>query len=232
MTDINESRQYELFRLLANKIIKLKHKLPKVESVYFEIIKRKNLFLMDVKKEHVYFAILCVLALIFDFFLSKVTMRPLARISRLRPEIIALIFNFMDAIVAILASGVLVRDFKDLIAIRTQKRIWLSILWAFCSIKIVLFLFTAISQGIKPISTILIIFLVLLVYSILHFGGSGLYYLFNTIKFGFLETWHDNPEKIKHELKKKNQKFSQEVQKHGFDEDKVRKYFGIEKETT
>jgi hypothetical protein len=224
----DDFKQYELVRPLAKKIISLNDRMVTITEKYENMIFRKNEFFDDVKKEHIYFAILCILALIFDFFISKITMKPLAKIAHLRPEAVALIFNFMDAVVAVLASGILVKNIHDHISLKMQKRVWLTILWALFAVKITLFTITAKNQGTNWKATLLIVFLTIIVYSILHFAGSGLHYLFNIVKYWLLIMWNDDPKEVQIELKNYIQKFKQEVNKYNFDLKSINSFFGLE----
>ncbi len=225
----DDVKQYALLKPIAKEIIKLSRDLPLIESAYHMINEKKVQFFKDVKKEQIYFAIVCILALLFDFLLSMKTMRPLRKYLLVPTPIIALIFNVMDAVFAILASGILIKDFKDLISIRRNKVIWLSLLWALCIVKITLFFQSSwFHPQSNHIGIVLIIIFTLLVYSVLHFAGSGLYYLSNVVKFWFLEIWNDNPTTIKNKIQNLEHDLKQKVQHLNFNFEQVKNYFNLE----
>ena len=223
MPPVNNVIQFGILKPLVEKIIKVKNQIPILQETFNEIERKKLEFMSDINKEHIYFAFLCILALIFDFILSRITMKPLVKSTNMEPEVFALIFNLMDAFIAILASGILA---NDLLGKFKHKKIWIPVLWVLCLIKITLFVGFAFSS-MKLIGILFIVLLVLLVYAILHFAGGGLYFLFGKIKFAFLEIWHDSPIQKKQELQKLERQLSMTCQSNNFDIIDVKTYFGI-----
>lgn len=219
----NDTTQFALLKPLVVKYKSLENKIPKIEDDFKIIQKKKFIFLEDIKKEHIYYAMLCVLALIFDFILSRITMKPLTKGTQITPELFALIFNLMDAIIAVLASGILA---YDLVGRQKQRKIWLPILWALCAIKIVLFIgFAYKSTAIMGI--VFIVALVILVYSILHYAGSGLYFLFGKIKYFVLEQWYDNPTTKNQELIAIKHEIDRECSNNNFDRNTFYQHYNL-----
>jgi hypothetical protein len=199
----NDSEIIQFLKPFADKIIKLQQKLPKLTKIRKEILDRQESFLQNVKKDsqmYILFGFLCILAIVFDYFVSVNTMKPIAHLIHIPVVLLALLFSFIDLGVASLASGIRAKKFLE---IEKMKKIWRPILWLLFLIKISLFIIFAINN--TPIKGILImIALALIVYFILDFAGKGIYFIAGKIKYWFLlEIWNEKPEDIENKIKNK-----------------------------
>ena len=196
----NDSEILQYLKPFADKIIKLQQKIPKLKKIREDILERQESFSKHVSKDvqtYIIFGMLCVLAIIFDHFVSTNTMSPIAKSIHIPVAILALLFSLIDLGVASLASGIRTKRFLE---IEKMKRIWRPILWFLFVIKISLFVIFAYQS--TPIKGILIMSaLAFLVYLILDFAGKGIYYLTGKIKYWFLlEIWNEKPEDIENKI--------------------------------
>lgn len=216
--------QYKILEPISQKINFLNNRLPKIKKKWEEIINRQREFENEIGNADIYLALLCLLALLFDFIVSRITMVPLTKSTNISPEIMALIFNLMDGIIAILASGILA---KDALGKFKAKKIWPKVLWLLCAVKIALYIGFAYSK-VTIIGMLFIMFLVVIVYIILHFAGGGLFYLIGKIKFAILKNWHEDPDIVDNKLNDKCRELRQEVMHNDFDLVEVMDYFNFE----
>ncbi len=130
------------------------------------------------------FGVIAFVAILFDYILSTMTMRGLPL--PLPVVIRALIFSIIDCGVAIIASGVFVKDPIKRVLMMQRFRI---VLWFLCIVKIALFLFVQFKVANKPSipATVFMGALVFLVYLILDFAGSGLGLIFGKAYHGIVK---------------------------------------------
>jgi hypothetical protein len=214
----------------AKRIKKLFHDIPihTEKREKFEIKKSNFLSIFSIdERKYLLYGFLCILALFFDFWVSKITMKPLAKIPSIKPEVLTLIFNLMDAIIAILASGLLT---TGALALAKAKSRWRIILWSLCLIKIVLFIATTtikLNGKISRLPMLLMVALVILVYTILDFAGGGLYYIVGIIKFWIKEAFIEEPAKLKNKLKAAWIEFDKKCTDYNIDSNNAINYHGI-----
>jgi hypothetical protein len=185
-----------------------------------------SIFVVDERK-YLLYGLLCILALFFDFWVSKVTMKPLSKIPNIKPEVLALIFNFIDALIAILASGLLA---TGALAIVKAKSRWRIMLWSLCTIKIILFIATTtikLNGKISWLPMLLMVALVILVYTILDFAGGGLYYVLGSIKFWIKEAFIKKHSELKKELNEAWINFENKCYEYGIVLNNAINYHGI-----
>jgi len=152
--------------------------------------------------KYIIFGLFSILALFFDFWISRETMKPIAQIMKQKPEVVALLFNLLDLGMAIFASGILAKD-----AIRFDRHTKQGgiLLWVLCFIKIVLFVVYGkilLSGHISLVGMLVVIALAILVYVILHFSGSGLLFFITKTKYWLMKNWAENPDAIKNNNRK------------------------------
>ncbi|MGB9771123.1 MAG: hypothetical protein ACPLX7_03995 [Candidatus Kapaibacteriota bacterium] len=162
--------------------------------------------------------ILCLLVLIFDFWVSHRSLEYLSDIIRVPKEFLALLFSILDGFLAIYASGGLAGF--DSSKKEFHKKSGVPILILLGLVKIALFVILVInkyteidpntSQEVFTLSTadtIKIIgpqvIFVTIVYSILGTNGFGLWYIFGLAYFGFYKLLLLNPDSLKFQLRKK-----------------------------
>jgi hypothetical protein len=145
--------------------------------------------------------ILCIVAVLFDFLVNNRTIFALANTLGLDPEVLALPITILDCFVAIQASGVFEKGAP--IVKERSIRTWRVILWTMSLVKIVLFVAYGDEDGnglsalaaegldiIQMLSVFLpMILFIIVVYSILHLAGAGLWYVIGNVwfvlRFGF-----------------------------------------------
>lgn len=222
--DIN--KKYEL--LLKTREAREKYESKKEN--FFEIFsERKQLYLV--------MGIVCIMVLIFDYFVSHETLQYLAQIIRLQSSVLALIFSILDGALAILASGGLAGNNTRLKEL--QRKIFSIILILLATTKLVLFGFfvydsyLAIDSFGNKVLTLTswefirvllpqLIFIII-VYSVLTFAGIGLFYIVGIAWYAIYGTLLRNPlaieEKIrtlfnKHFRYTASERFEEELQFH------------------
>jgi hypothetical protein len=164
----------------------------KKKEEFFEI------FTEEKKGRYIVGGLLCILVLIFDYWVSHNTLEYLAEIIRIPREALALLFSLVDALLAIFASGGLAGANSRRKAI--HRKAGLPILILLGAVKILLFIFLVINRytEIDPITqqeiyilsffdTLKIIgpqvLFVAIVYSILGLMGFGLWYILGIILY-------------------------------------------------
>lgn len=189
---------------------------------------KESLLRFDVEHtKYLVFGLLSFLALVFDFWVSRETMKPLAQITKLKPEVVALLFNLLDALIAIYASGILA---KGIISIEKAKRVGGAFLWSLCGVKIILFVVYGkiiVSGHISIVGMVIIIALAILIYAILHFTGSGLLYILTRFKYWIIKTWADDPNTLKNNNRKAWVELDQKCNKFGVTLTDAERVFGI-----
>ncbi|MCX7909905.1 MAG: hypothetical protein N2560_10390 [Ignavibacteria bacterium] len=210
--------------------------LLRAEKAYHNFEKKKQdffeLFSEEKTSRYVVGGVLCLLVLIFDFWVSHRSMELLADVIRVPVAFLALLFSILDGFLAIYASGGLAglnQRRKEL-----HKKSGVPILILLGLVKIVLFVILVINKytEIDPNSGLEVfqlstfdaikiigsqVLFVIIVYSILSTNGFGLWYLFGVIWFGFYKALLENPEKITFELRKLFNNLL-ELTKDGFEE--------------
>jgi hypothetical protein len=199
-------KEYEFLKPLSDKIHKANSAIPQAEKDIAEAKASEEKFLSLFTPpygKYILFGVLCLAALLFDFFVNEQTLGWLGRMAKLPVEIFAAIFMIIDACIAVLAAGLLADDIID----KTKhKKIWRSVLWGLGVVKIILFLvYVTIKQdGFGDTNWYwpgLQIIFVALIYIILDNAGSGLYYILG--KFWHLvkqQIWYDNPEELRNDI--------------------------------
>ncbi len=222
----------KLLKPIADKIENTYHKFHAIPEKLknFNDVKSKALFPFDgAGSKYVIFGILSLLALVFDFWVSNKTMLPLARITKLRPEFVAILFNLIDAFIAIYASGLLA---NGIIQTKIHKRNGGILLWSLFALKMTLFfVFTRVisssSGSQSPIGTIVIVGIAVLVYTILHIMGGGLLYIFYNIYFSIKEKFIGNSNKVKIKNNKYWKKLERDSDECKIQFNDVLEYFGL-----
>lgn len=172
---------------IAEEYNELKQKHEQIKQKETEFDKFINQFPVRADQFTIW-GIITAAALIFDYIINSQTLSWLPSMVGQSHNFVylwALIFFIIDSLVSISASGLLTKDKYEY---EKQRKIWLFILWILCLIKIVLFVYFALSNPDKAISTnafylILMISFTILIYIILHYGGAGLYHLIRKISF-------------------------------------------------
>ncbi len=208
---------YRELREISDKILQKNEKLLKARKAREKYEKKKsefNEFFSEKKATYLIYGIACSIVLVFDFFVSHQTLQYLAKIIRVPPSSLALIFTLFDATMAILASGGLsTNTYKR----ELQRKIFRPILTSLGLLKLILFGFyvydsylivDAFGNRVFPLSTwefvrVLLpqIIFIFIVYSVLTFAGLGLFYIFGgliLIVAGFLL---DNPDEIEKKIR-------------------------------
>lgn len=233
-TPQNNVDEFSLVKSTADKIRKKQASLPEAERKLEEFNKNKQEFLKFFEPpftKYIPIGGIAILAVIFDFILSNQTLQPLTQAEHIQnfTRLIALMFNLIDVGLAILASGILAHD---LIGKVKAKKVWQPILWAFCAVKITLFvIFSTLKNSNGSISytgMAIIVVLVILVYLILDFGGAGLAYFIGQAKFAIQKNiFMEEPVKIQRDLQELCHNLTTECSKYKFSISDVREHFRI-----
>lgn len=185
--------------------------------------------------KYILYGILCLVALLFDFFVNKTTLIWLDRLTGLPVEVFAIIFLVIDGCVAVLAAGLLAKDYIEK---TKQRNMWRPVLWGLGIVKIVLFVvFVSLVQkgsgNIDWVMTGIQILFVALIYIILDNSGSGLYFLLGKLWHLFIQQiWIDTPEDLKRKKQLLFRKLDESIkklnsEKLSVDKDEVYKHFGL-----
>lgn len=201
-------------------IRKLYEKLILAEKHFENFTNKKQefleLFLHEKPGRYVVGGILCILVLIFDFWVSHRSLEYLSDIIRVPKEFLALLFSILDGFLAIYASGGFAgfdSHKKDI-----HRKSGVPVLFLLGIVKIILFVILVVnkyteidpntSQEIFTLSTsdtIKIIgpqvFFVIIVYSILATNGFGLWYILGLGYYGIYRFLLQNPETLRFKLR-------------------------------
>ncbi len=129
----------------------------------------------------------CLAVLIFDIFVSRITVAWLANMLNSPPIVLAIAYALLDAVAAALASG---KTKPDPVESRHIQKNWQKILWSLAAIKITLFVIYVLivhrDEQIPWVFQLLeILFqaaMVGVIYFVLHHAGAGVLYIAQ--KFG------------------------------------------------
>ncbi len=206
-------------RDLSNVIFKQYERLKKSRSDKRKYDEKKENFLgifYEKKQLYLVYGIACIIVLFFDYFVSHETLQYLARLIRIPPSALALIFSFLDGALAILASGGLAGS--NMHKKELQKKTFGTILVLLGIVKLILF-------GIFTYDSYLVIdsfgnkyftltwwefikvllpqtIFVIIVYSVLTFAGIGLFYIVGIAWFALYGILLENPVLIEKKIRK------------------------------
>lgn len=134
--------------------------------------------------------LLCIIVLLFDFWISENSMQYLSKLIRIKVQFIALVFTLVDGGIAILASGGLAGD--NNLSRRNMRKTWQPILIVLGIVKIILFVFLIYSKyedQLGMFQTIEVILpqvlFVIIIYFVLSKAGFGLWYILGKLYYGF-----------------------------------------------
>ncbi|ROL57819.1 hypothetical protein D9V84_03645 [Bacteroidetes/Chlorobi group bacterium Naka2016] len=202
-------------------IRKLNEDFERAQKSFEKFNKKKQdfleLFVHEKSGRYVVGGILCLLVLIFDYWVSHRSLEYLSDIIRVPKEFLALLFSVLDGFLAIFASGGFAGP--DSSKKEKHRKSGIPILILLGLVKIILFIILVVnkyteidpvtSQEIYTLSTIdsikiigpQVIF-VIIVYSILSTNGFGLWYILGLGYYGIYQLLLVNPESVKFKMRK------------------------------
>ncbi len=169
-----------------------------------------NVFASLFRRDHpgLYIAggIICISILVFDFWVSKQSLEYLAILIRVPKEFLAVLFSLVDGFLAILASGLFAGH--DRVKRQRQVVIGTTILLLLALTKLVLFVVLIFDYNPyielfdERFNSVVLpqVFFIALVFLILKFFGSGLWYLVGHFYFRLYRLLLDDIEKINEEI--------------------------------
>ncbi len=178
--------EYKQLSPIARKIDALSKLLPKIldaETAFND--KRKKFFTQDnFPGKPVMYIILGFMGfavLVFDIIIGVHTLSPLARYLGVPVLIFSVLFAVIDTLVAILASGILVSSPSGKFKF---KKIFRTVLKLLGVIKLGLFLGFMIGHSNIDIPSIVMNSLfIIVIYTLFHFAGAGLLYIFGLVVY-------------------------------------------------
>ena len=237
--------QYEYFEKDARRIDEFDAKIENAKIIFDGINKEEEEFTNSVQppekiKLLKWYGVLCSIALLLDFFVNTNTMEFMPRLFSnfdIPVTIFAIIFTFLDAMIASLQAGSFAKTPLEKAA---AKRIWRPILWSLAGVKLVLFvIFILIKEinisglGVDLVFTFLQVFLLIIVYLILDFAGEGIYYVTSKSKFIFLRNiWYVSPFKLIDNKINLLKKLKRNCKNMGIDPNDIINHFNISKKYT
>lgn len=188
------------------------------------------------------FGLLCIAAMVFDFYVNSRTMGVFARLLHTSTATLAVILTLVDGFLAIQASGLLERR-SDVLKDRSMKT-WVFVLWAVAFVKILIFVtfifkyttLTVDGAQTAMMDALIIIVLpqaifTLIIYSILHFAGAGLWYYYGNIWFSIRRLFEPNLRQLKAQYHEYVAQLKAHCSKVGVDPVEVERQYHIELET-
>jgi len=165
---------------------------------------------------YVMYGLLCVTVMVFDFIVNGRTMVWLARMLQTGPAFIATILTLVDGFLAIQASGIF--DVKNPILMERSKRKWQIILWSLAFVKMIAYVVfvvmrsqivnadtgQAVSTGYGKVAMMAIpqLIFIIVIYSLLHICGSGLWYFIGSGWYGIRSLQSGDPSSLRKVLHK------------------------------
>ncbi|MFP4527158.1 MAG: hypothetical protein ACLFQX_01295 [Candidatus Kapaibacterium sp.] len=232
----NVSKDYSILKEVVNKIKKTSNNMPKIREEWAKLQEKKKRFFLIFDEpfgKYYIFAMMCIAALFFDFIVNNTVLIWLADLTEAPVQIFAIIFLLIDASVAIFASGIFA---KDIVELDQQRSRWVKVLWAIAIVKIALFVIFvhfvyADTYEYSLIMTLVQIGFVLLIYLLLHFGGSGLLFILGVFWYNLIleMLWCQNPQEIQNRLKKYWSELNNRINKYNFSKESVLDYYDLRK---
>ena len=182
----------ETIDVLAADIRRVSMKIEKAQAWHDRYNKGKGTFdsyFGDSVGKYAAFGLLCIAAMVFDYYVNSRTMAVLGRLLHTSTSLLAFILTVVDGFLAIQASGLLERR-SDVLKERSMK-MWTLVLWMVGTVKIILFAtfvfkYSTVMINSTVVNALLIIVLpqtifTLIIYAILHFAGAGLWYYYGSV---------------------------------------------------
>lgn len=207
MSHFHEAQIKELKVEILSLFERLKRSKASLENYLINFKEFKSVFTEN-SGLYIVGGIVCLGVLVFDYWVSKQSLEYLANIVRVPSGFLAILFSIVDGFLAILASGLFAGH--DVVKRKRYKLIGTIILFLMGIIKLILFVILVYNYNPEMeffderFNSVVFpqAFFVALVYLILKFFGSGLWYIFGHLWFAIYKTLIDNPNLIIDKIRK------------------------------
>lgn len=203
--------------LLLGEIRQIQGKLKKATNAVSKVSREQEAFNLHFKEQvgrFTVYGLICVTVMVFDFIVNGKTMVWLARMLQTLPAVIASILTLVDGFLAIMASGIF--DAGDRILMKRNRRRWSIILWSLAAVKMIAYVIYVVMRSqiinaetgatlsveygkVFMMALPQLIFIVV-IYSLLHLCGSGLWLFLGRLWFKAKLVFIANPDKLLQQL--------------------------------
>ncbi len=215
-TTLSDS-QHAMFKKPAEKLLTLFDRFTHNSIRYAELVRDEKPIKDALKNDSTRFqlyTLITLVALFLDFFVTKVTILPFAAMFQVPFWIPTMVLLVLDVSLAAVSRNLVATHTGDLAAARKSKNMFGRILWGLGGFKLFLVIFHAMNYGgidvLLSLDTAVNVFLLALVYFILHACAEGPAYTFRTLKHQ-LQLWLADPFQQLTSIRKQVRKMRQDA---------------------